>query len=310
MPTLYETLGVQKTDSAETIRTAYRRLAKKHHPDVNAGDPKSAERFKAIASAYDILGDAEKRKRYDAGEIDAAGNERAAPPPPPHGPRGDWQRHAAGAGGERYRGAQSFSMEDLEELFGQGGLGAGFGGQTRGRSNLRGQDAHYTLTVSFTDAANGATRRITLPDGRSLDVNIPAGVEDGTVLRLRGQGEPGFGEAQAGDALVEIAVAAHPDLRREGNTVRLTLPVTLQEAVLGTSLDVPTISGPVRLTIPPGSGQGTMLRLRGKGIKGGHQLVELQVIVPPGDEPELAAFLRGWKPRHPQAPRRPGMEHE
>ena len=293
----YETLGVRRGDSEETIRKAYRKLAKRHHPDLNPGDKQAVERFKAINAANDILSDPEKRARYDRGEIDADGRETAAS----HAPGGAW-RHYAGA--EPYGGGagHGFSADDLESLFGQA-FGAGFGPQ-------RGRDMHYALTVSFIEAATGAVRRVTLPDGRTLDVTIPPGVRDGHVLRLRGQGEAG-GQAggqggargAAGDALVEISVAPHRLFRREGDDIVIDLPVTLREAVLGATVEVPTVKGRVRLAIPPGSGDGTRLRLKGRGIAGGHQFVVLHPLLPPGEEPALAEFLRGWTPAHPFNPR-------
>ena len=297
----YDVLGVQKTDSESAIRTAYRKLAKKHHPDVNPGKPEAAERFKEISVAYDILSDAEKRARYDRGEIDAGGNE--VPPQRPF-----YRDYGDAAGRQRYQG--DVSPEDLDSIFahafGDGGFFAQ-GGQGQ-RFTARGSDAHYTLTVSFLDAANGTTRRITLPEGRTLDVRIPAGVHDGHILRLKGQGMPGLGGGPAGDALVEIAVAPHPLFRREGDDVIVELPVTIQEAALGASLEVPTIKGPVRLSIPPNSGTGTRLRLRGRGIRQGHQFVQLHVVLPPGEEPELTDFLKDWKPRHAFNPRA-GLEN-
>ncbi len=296
----YTVLGVQRTDDEATIRAAYRKLAKKFHPDVNPGKPEAAERFKAIASAYDLLSDADKRARYDRGEIDASGNER---PPPQY-----TYRDFGDAGGrEKYRADGEFAAEDLEDIlaqaFGRGGSPGG-GGRSRRPFTMRGGDAHYALTVGFVDAAAGTTRRITLPDGRTLDVTIPAGLEDGHVLRLKGQGNPGIGGGPPGDALVEITVAPHPRFRREGDDIVLTLPVSIKEAVLGASLEVPTIKGTVRVSVPANSGTGTRLRLRGRGIAGkGHQYVELQVVLPPGDEPALAAFLRDWTPAHPFDPR-------
>ena len=298
----YETLGVKKTATAAELRTAYRKLAKQHHPDLNPGKPEAAERFKRISAAYALLSDADKRARFDRGEIDAEGNER-----PPERP---FYRDFADAGGQRRYGAAAGGMEaeDLEDIlaaaFGGGGAAGNGRGGARRRFNLRGADAHYTLTISFLDAANGVTRRIALPDGRTLDVHIPAGVQDGQVLRLKGQGEPGIGEGPPGDALVEIGIAPHKLFRREGHDIVLTLPVSLREAVLGAAVDVPTIAGTVRLTIPPNSGTGTRLRLRGRGIGGqGHQFVELDVVVPAEEEPDLAEFLRGWTPRHPENPR-------
>jgi DnaJ-class molecular chaperone len=292
----YDILGVRKTDSAEAIRAAYRKLAKKHHPDLNPGKPEAAERFKEVSVAYDLLSDADKRARFDRGEIDAAGNE--APPQRPF-----YRDFADAGGGARYRGHTGFDPENLEDILAQA-----FGGERRGhRFTARGSDAHYTLTVGFLDAANGTMRRITLPDGRTLDVHIPAGVRDGHILRLKGQGMSGVGGGAAGDALVEIVVAPHPLFRREGDDIIIELPVSIQEAVVGTTLEVPTIKGKVRLTIPPNSGTGTRLRLRGRGIRQGHQYVQLHVVLPPAEEPELAAFLKSWSPRHGFNPR-PGLE--
>jgi DnaJ-class molecular chaperone len=293
----YEILGVQKTDSEAAIRSAYRKLAKTHHPDVNPGKPEAAERFKEISAAYDILSDQDKRARYDRGEIDAAGNE--VPPQRPF-----YREYGDSAGREKYRAQAGFDDEDLQSIFAQGFGGRAAGGAGGRRFSMRGQDAQYHLTIDFLDAVNGTTRRVTLPDGRTLDVRIRAGVRDGQIIRLRGQGMPGIGDGAPGDALVEITVAPHPLFRREGDDIIVELPVTLQEAVLGTSLEVPTIKGPVRLTVPPNSGTGTRLRLRGRGVEGkGHQYVELHPVLPPEEEPELAEFLRTWEPRHAFNPR-------
>jgi DnaJ-class molecular chaperone len=293
----YTVLGVRRDDSEKTIRAAYRKLAKRHHPDLNPGKPEAAETFKAINAANDILSDPEKRARFDRGEIDAAGNE--TPPPRP------FYRDTPDTAG-RYGGGPELSPEDLEGLFG-GAFGehfdlGGFGARAR-PAHARGGDMHYSLTVDFLDAARGAVRRLTLPDGRTLDVTIPAGLRDGHVLRLKGQGRPGRGDGPAGDALVEIGVAPHKFFRRVGDDVVMDLPVTLQEAVLGATLEVPTLRGKVRLTIPPASRTGTRLRLAGRGIAGGNQVVELKVELPTAPEPELAAFLKTWQPQHPVNPR-------
>ncbi len=294
----YDVLGVRRGNSDETIRKAYRKLAKKHHPDLNPGKPEAAERFKAINAANDLLSDPEKRARFDRGEIDAEGHEAA--------PRGFWREHGdagrarggfanAGAGG-------GFSAEDLESLFGQAFRGGGFG-EDFANATRRGGDVQYSLTVDFLDAARGAVRRLTLPDGRTLDVTIPPGLRDGHVLRLKGQGRPGRNGGPAGDALVEISVAPHPYFRREGDDIVLRLPITLQEAVLGAAVDVPTLQGRVRVTVPAGSANGRRLRLKGRGIGSGHQYVELEVVLPRQHEPALAEFLRGWTPAHPFDPR-------
>jgi DnaJ-class molecular chaperone len=286
----YVTLGVQRSDDAAAIRAAYRKLAKTHHPDLNPGKPEAAERFKAISVAYDLLSDAEKRGKFDRGEIDAEGHEIHRAPP-------NYRDFADGH--RRYGG--TIDPEDLDSIFAQA---FGAGGRGRGRGfNARGQDAHYTLTVSFLDAAIGTTRRIGMPEGKTLDVKIPAGVLDGHMLRLKGQGMPGLGDGPPGDALVEIAVAPHPLFHREGDDIVIELPVTVKEAVLGASIEVPTVKGAVRLTIPPGSGTGTRLRLRGRGIREGHQFVQLHIVLPPGEEPELAAFLKDWTPRNDFNPR-------
>ena len=295
----YEILGVQRSDDAAAVRAAYRKLAKTHHPDLNPGKPEAAERFKQISTAYDLLGDADKRARFDRGEIDAAGNE--VPPQRP------FYRDFDETPGNYRRYQSSVDPEDLESFFSQAFGNAGRPGGPRFTS--RGSDARYTLTVGFLDAANGTTRRITMPDGRTLDVRIPAGVQDGQLIRLKGQGMPGSGGGAAGDALVEVTVAPHGLFRRDGDNIVIELPVTVQEAVLGATLEVPTIKGKVRLGIPAGSGSGTRLRLRGRGIREGHQFVQLHIMLPPGDEPELATFLKTWEPRHQFDPRA-GLEDE
>ena len=288
----YEILGVKRDADQAAVRAAYRKLAKRYHPDLNPGKADAAERFKQINTANDILSDPEKRGRFDRGEIDAQGNEK---PPQP-----SWRDFAEAAGRQKYRAQSDIDPDDLADI-----LGAAFGQQrgARGGFAMRGADAQYSLTIGFLDATNGTTRRVTLPDGKTLDVRIPPGVQDGHILRLKGQGFPGHGEAPAGDALVEITVAPHPFFTRDSNDIVLDLPITVKEAVLGATIEVPTITGKVRLTIPPGSGTGTRLRLRGRGINGGHQYVVLRVVLPPGDEPELAEFLRTWTPRHAGNPR-------
>ena len=290
----YEILGVQRTADEAALRAAYRNLAKKHHPDVNPNNADAAARFGEISSAYDLLSDKDKRARFDRGEIDAQGHEV-------HQQR---QYYRDAPGHERYEPAGGFSQEDLEaflaQAFGQAGRRSDWGATGR---PMPGRDMQYSLTVSFTDAATGTTRRLALPEGKTLDVRIPPGTEDGHVLRLRGQGGPGFNAAPAGDALIEITVVPDPRFHRDGDDIVTDVPVSLKEAVLGTSLEVPTIHGPVKVSVPAGSGSGTRLRLRGKGIRQGHQFVQLQVVVPPGDEPELAEFLKTWIPRKPANPR-------
>ncbi len=293
----YDILGVRRDDSDGTIRNAYRKLAKKHHPDLNPGKPEAVERFKAINAAYQILSDTDKRAKFDRGEIDAEGHEKA-----PERPQYRDYRNTggAGAGGAGFGGSpHGLSPEDLEELFG-GGFAEQFGAA---RGPVKGRDVQYSLTVDFLDAANGAVRRLSLPEGRTLDVTIPPGMADGHVLRLKGQGRPGRAGGAAGDALVEISVASHPFFRREGNDVLVELPVSLQEAVLGASVEVPTVSGKVRLNIPANSANGAKLRLGKRGIAGGNQIVTLRIVLPKSGEAALTEFLTSWNPEHPFDPR-------
>lgn len=288
----YEILGVERSASEDEIRTAYRRLAKKHHPDLNPGKSEAEEKFKQISGAYSILSDTEKRGRFDRGEIDASGNER-----PPERPF--YRNYGDSTDRAKYRAEEAFGPDDWESIFGQA-----FGDRMKRGGKSRGSDVRYALTVDFLEAANGAKRRVSLPDGRTLDVTIPPGLEDGQVLRLRGQGMAGLGGGPAGDALIEVNVAPHPAFRRDGNDLVLELPVSLSEAVLGARIEVPTIKGRVHLTIPPNSNTGTRLRLKERGIAGGHQYIDLKIVLPPEPEPELAEFLKSWTPKQPFDPRK------
>ncbi len=295
----YKILGVAPTASAEEIRSAYRKLAKRYHPDLNPGDAAAEERFKAISAAYELLSDPEKRARYDRGEIDASGQERPE--------RRFYRTYAETGEGARYRpmggfGAESgFGPEDLGDI-----LGRFFGGEGL---RVRGQDQLYRLTVSFLEAVNGTTRTVELPNGKTLTVRIPPGIETGQVLRLAGQGGPGLHGGPPGDALIEVTVAPHPYFRREGRDIHLELPISLKEAVLGAKVPVPTPSGTVQLTIPKGSDTGTRLRLRGRGVPAhggqpaGDQYVTLKVVIGPQD-PALEAFLQTWQPAGAFDPRR------
>jgi DnaJ-class molecular chaperone len=297
--TPYEVLGVKPEAGADEIRNVYRKLAKQFHPDLNPGKPEAEARFKSISAAYDLLSDPEKRARYDRGEIDETGAERP--------PRGYYRGHAEGAQGWRYQPEGEMDLSDLEDLFAAFGSGGGRrGGQAGAGFRARGADRHFTLTVDFVTAATGGKQRLSLAPEEWLDVTIPAGVEDGQVLRLRGKGGPGFGGGTAGDALIEVHVAPHPLFRRDGDNVLLELPVSLAEAVLGARVSVPTVTGPVTMTIPKGSDTGRQLRLRGKGMQKknpGDEIVTLKVFIGQSSDPELAAFLEKWGPQHPFDPR-------
>jgi len=296
--TPYEVLGVKPDASADEIRKTYRKLAKQFHPDLNPGKPEAEARFKAISAAYDLLSDPDKRARYDRGEIDETGAERP--------PRGYYRNYAEGAQGRHYQPEGEMDLNDLEDLFAAfGSAGRRQRGEARG-FRARGADRHFTLTVDFVTAANGGKQRLSLAPEEWLDVTIPAGFEDGQVLRLRGKGGPGFGGGATGDALIEVHVAPHLLFRRDGDNVLIELPVSLAEAVLGARVAVPTVTGPVTMTIPKGSDTGRQLRLRGKGIQKktpGDQIVTLKVFIGPSADPELAEFLEKWAPQHRFDPR-------
>jgi DnaJ-class molecular chaperone len=301
----YSILGVSKTASQADITKAYRKLAKKLHPDLNPGDKAVEEKFKTITAAYDIVGDEEKRGRFDRGEIDASGQEKPQ--------QRYYREYAGGEDGARYRSAAGFEdiggFSDLfGDLFGRGGGPGGRGGGGGARFSMRGQDAQYRLEVGFLDAVNGTKTRITLPDGATLDVTIPPGVSDGQVLRLKGKGHPGMGEGESGDALVEIAVRPHSLFKREGDDIVVEVPITFDEAVLGGKVEVPTIGGRVFATVPPGSNTGQTLRLKGRGIKSksgaGDQLVKLNVFMPERIDDELKSFAEKRRASHAYDPRR------
>ena len=287
----YKTLGVDRKASAEEIKAAYRKLAKKLHPDVNPGDEKIEQRFKEVSQAYAILSDPGMRARYDRGEVDASGQEKAA---------GGFYRGyggRAGAGGAR---AQPFDFGEeisVEDIFGEFFGAAGRAGGRR-RAPEKTPDSHFSVQVSFEEAARGATKRVRLGGGKTLDVKIPAGMESGQSLRLKGQGQPGRAGAAAGDALIEVQVEDHAFFRRQGLDIHLELPITLQEAVLGGEVTVPTLDGKVAMKIPAGSNTGITLRLKGKGIrsgdKAGDQYVSLKIVLPDRQDDQLRDFVKRW----------------
>lgn len=295
----YAALGVPRSATADDIRRAYRTLAKELHPDVRPGDKAAEERFKRATAAFNLLSDPAMKVRFDRGEIDADGNERAAFN---SRPRQSARAHAgAGAAGSGGGAAQdAFDLGDIfSDLF-----GPGFG-QGRGYTRMRGRDIRFTLEIDFLDAVNGARRRISLAEGRTLDVAIPAGVETGQVLRLKNQGGVGVQGGPAGDALVELRVRPHAFFRREGQDVHMDLNVSLTEAVEGARIQAPTPTGNVTLTIPAGSNTGKVLRLKGKGVAGqGDQFVRLQVMLPDTADEELRKFVKKW-PKRDYVPPRP-----
>jgi len=301
----YKTLGIDRRASQDDVKSAYRKLAKKLHPDLNPGDAEVERRFKEVSQAYAILGDKEKREKFDRGEINASGQETQ---------RGGFYRsYAEGAKGKRYspfgfEANEDVGVDDIfSDLF---GFGRGAGRRPGGRVHQKGADVTYRIKVDFVEAAKGARKRITLTDGQSLEVAVPPGTQDGQSLRLKGKGMAGLGGAATGDAFVEVTVTPHRFFTRQDQDIVLELPVSLQEAVLGASVQVPTIHGTVRLKIPAGSNSGSTLRLKGKGIaakgggKAGDQLVRLKVVLPSSPDPELVQLVREWADKHPYDPRK------
>jgi DnaJ-class molecular chaperone len=297
----YATLGVKKDASQADIQKAYRGLAKKYHPDLNPGNSSAEEKFKEITAAYDLLSDPEKRAKFDRGEIDPSGSER---------PRQRYYRDFADQGDRSgytsgYTNSSGFadfgdftSSEDiLSEIFGRSGHGR----------RRRGQDVHYHLELSFLDAVNGGRQSLTLPDGSTLDVNIPPGTRDGQTLRLKGKGRSAAGAGPPGDALIEVSVLSHPYFTRKGDDIYLDLPISVKEAVLGGKIAVPTPSGTVTATVPKWSNTGRVLRLRGRGVphpdgSKGDEYVTLKIMLPKKPDPEFERFVTRWQPAE-QSPR-------
>jgi DnaJ-class molecular chaperone len=288
----YTTLGVNKNATQDDIQKAYRRLAKKLHPDLNPGNKTAEEKFKEASAAYDLLSDPDKRARFDRGEIDASGNER---------PRQQYYRDFADQnGGSNYTSSSGFS--DFGDYAGTEDILAELFGRSAGASRRRqGQDVRYHLDLSFLDAVNGGKQSIVLPDGTTLDVNIPPGTRDGQILRLKGKGRPAPGDGPPGDALIEISVLPHPFFTRKGDDIYLDLPISLNEAVLGARIRVPTPAGTVTVAVPKWSNTGRLLRLRGRGVpradgSKGDEYVKLMLMLPEKPDPKLEAFVAEWQP--------------
>jgi DnaJ-class molecular chaperone len=302
----YQVLSVAKTASEAEIKKAFRNLAKKHHPDTHPGDETAKKRFQEISAAYDIVGDKDKRAKFDAGEIDANGNPRGFDPR-----AGGFRGNPFGGGGGQENAdrdfhfswndqgggsEQGFSAEDIFAEF-MGGRGRG------GRANrpTRGEDFAVAITASFAESVVGGTRRIVLTNGEQIDVKIPLGLKDGQQIRVKGRGGAGRNGGPSGDVLIQVTVASHPYLTRDGNDLRMDLPVTLKEAVLGAKVPVPTLSGTVNLSIPASSNSGAVLRLKGKGVPAhggeavGDLYVRLVVALPDRPDAELKSFVEGWQ---------------
>jgi DnaJ-class molecular chaperone len=308
----YKTLGVAKTASEAEIKKAFRTAAKKYHPDTHPGDEKAKQKFQEISSAYDVIGDKDKRAKFDSGEIDASGNPRGFDPRAygaAGGPfRGNPFGGGAGPGGDRefqfswgQRGAEGgedggFSAEDIFSEI----LGGRRGGGGRTPRVTKGEDFQIAVTVSFAEAIQGGTRRVILQNGEQIDVRIPAGLRDGQQIRVKGRGGAGLHGGPNGDVLIRAEIAPHPFIARDGNDLRLDLPVTLQEAVLGAKVPVPALSGTLNLSIPAGSNSGAVLRLKGKGVPAaggqaaGDLYVRLVITLPDKPDAALTEFATGW----------------
>ncbi len=296
----YSVLGVAKDASDAEIKKAYRKIAKECHPDLKPGDAEAEAKFKAAAAAYDLLKDPETRKRYDNGEIDASGQER---------PQQQYYREYAEAAGNPYRG-HAAEQDDMSDIFAEFMRGRGGYGQRAQEFHAPGHNLNYSLQISFLDAVFGASQKLTLPDGNRIEVKIPAGITTGQTIRLRGKGAPGYGDGPPGDALVTISVADHPVFDRQGDDIHITLPITIDEAVLGGKVPAPTIDGGVNVSVPAGTSSGKTLRLRGKGVKKrgsserGDQFIELTVAMPDKVDDELKHFMETWRETHGYDPRK------
>jgi DnaJ-class molecular chaperone len=289
-------LGVSRGASAADIRKAFHKLAKSNHPDVNPGDKASEERFKRASAAFDLLGDEDKRKKFDAGDIDADGREVQ------RGFTGRPSGHGAPEGFE-------FDGVDINDIIGDMLRGQGRGGRRGGGFASRGGDVRAALEIDLEEAITGARKRLSFQDGRTLDVTIPVGAADGQVLRLKGQGAPGRGGA--GDALIELTIRPHPVFRREGDTLIMDLPISVPDAVLGGKIEAPTPEGAVSLTVPKGSNSGAVLRLKGRGLSEGNGrrgdlLARLVVTLPDTMDDELVAFAEAWRRDRSYTPKRRG----
>jgi DnaJ-class molecular chaperone len=313
----YEVLGVPRGASAAAIKSAYRKLAKKHHPDSNKNDPKAAERFSEINSANEIIGDEDKRKQFDRGEIDAEGKPRfqgfpGGDPRARRGP-GGFETHTFRTGGAGPGGVGSGGFEDiLNSMFG----GAAARGARPGAGNTfefdtggiaLDLDLSVAMTVSLEEAVKGVEKRVRLPTGKELNVKIPAGVTAGQQIRLKGQGETAPGH-RAGDLLITVSVAPHPFFKVDGSDLRVDLPITLYEAVLGGKVRVPTLGSAVELSIPKNTSSGRTFRLKGKGLPKptgatGDLYVTTRIMLPDGNDAELEALMQKWRDGHPYNPR-------
>lgn len=291
----YDILGVSKDADEAEVKAAFRKLAKKYHPDLNPGNKEASDKFKDINAANDLLMDKEKRAAFDRGEIDMEGQ--------PQYQQRYYRDFAEGPQGQRYHfNDGNFSPEDIEDIF-----GSFFGGGMAGRHagfKRQAADAYYAIEIDFMESVLGGKKRVTMPDGKTLDINIPAGIEDGQKLRLKGQGGQGSVHTAAGDAYVEVHIRPHPLFTRKGKDIHIEVPIGIHESAIGGKIQVPTIHGAIETALPKGASTGTTLRLKGRGIKGGDQYIRLKLVMPETVDKELEEYLRKWATTHAYNPRR------
>ena len=297
----YEILGINKDATDADIKSAYRKLAKKFHPDLNPGNKEADAKFKELNSANDLLNDKEKRAAYDRGQIDMEGQPRQQ-----QRQQRTYRDYAEGPQGSRYHtGGGDFDLSDLESIFSGFGMGSGRGGKNPFENFQQpSRDVHYKIDVDFLEAARGAKKRVTMPDGKTLDILIPEGIEEGQQLRLKGKGPSSSSSKQPGDAYVEVHIKPHAFFTRKSKDITIELPVALQESVLGGKIQVPTIHGAVEMNIPKGFGSGNMMRLKGKGINGGDQYVKLVLVMPKIIDTDLEQAISKWSQTHSYNPRK------
>lgn len=296
----YDILGIKKTANDKEIKLAYRKLAKQHHPDLNPDNKEAETTFKDISIAYELLHNKDKRAAYDRGEVDMDGQ----PQYQQQQRQQSYKDYAQGPQGQRYHtgGSGDFSQEDIESIFGSffggraGGAKAGFKGPSL--------DVHYVIDVDFLEAMHGAKKRVTMPDGKTLDISIPKDTQEGQKLRLKGQGAVGGAKMPPGDAYIKVQIKPHPFYKRTGKDIEIEVPIGIHESVLGSKIQIPTIHGKVEMQIPKGASSGTKLRLKGKGIKGGDQYVCLKIVMPEKIDSELEEYIEKWAKSHEYNPRK------
>lgn len=300
----YDILGVNKTATDKEIKSAYRKLAKKYHPDLNPNDKASTDKFKSISSAYDLLKDKELRASFDRGEIDEQGN-----PNNPYGGGNERQyyrdfKQGQNSGDRYYHSEEQINPEDFADIF-----GSMFGGRAGGSTNKnhfyhqQNADVHYKLDISFMESALGIEKQVTMPDGNSLKIKIPEGIKNGQKLRLKGKGHK-LPNGQLGNAYIEVNIIPHKIFKRDGNDIYTSVPIAIHEAILGASIEVQTIHGSVNVKIPKKTDSGKRFRLKGKGIKSGNHYVDVKIVMPEKIDDELEKSITNWAKNHSYNPRK------